>query len=302
MWLLIALIAGGLIAGAIALIWTQANRARAIVTNLHGSASIAGQALTPGAEVDHRSLVVKAGGSLTLSWDDGTSATITSGENDSEAVATIRANGLILLRGQAAIQGRQGFSIVLPDRSGHIIKNDTHVSAEVFGQRGFFGVVRGQLEDDKFKTALQENDGTSPIGPFRWKWSWDANSGTLATEDNTIPTDWRYHGTIAWNDLNDTVRIIYTTTTPVEIKAIPGQIVVLINGQEQQRLILPGSPLLATPLSLRQQDRNALIITVGERALTIPLPSPITGYRLLTTGKAQVHTTAFYPLPTPAPK
>ena len=301
LWLLIAACLGAILTGGIALIWTQTHRARATVTGLHGSAAIGGQALTPGAEVDHRSLVVKAGGILTLAWDDGSIATITNGDHDSEAVATVRSNGLALLRGQAAIHGRNGFTITLPDRTGQITQDDTQFAAEVLSQRSFIGVLRGSLLDDKHKKLLQQHDGSGPLKPFRWQWSWDENSGTLAS-GNDSPSDWLYTGVIAWSDLNDVVRFTCTTTPMIEIKTIPGQLMVSVDGKEHQRLILAGSPLLATSLTLRQQDHSTLIVAVGELALTIPLNTSITGYHIDIMGKARVQTTSFYPLPTPIKK
>lgn len=77
---------------------------------------------------------------------------------------------------------------------------------------------------------------------------------------------------------------------------------VSVDGKEHQRLILAGSPLLATSLTLRQQDHSTLIVAVGELALTIPLNTSITGYHIDIMGKARVQTTSFYPLPTPIKK
>jgi hypothetical protein len=304
--LVVALVIGGLLAGGIGLLWSATNRARATVTALHGSATIAGQALTPGAEVDHRSLVVKRGSQLTLLWGDGSSATLAGGSvpghagGGDEAVATVRGDGLVLLRGQAWVSGRRGFLLVLPDRLCRIASDDSSIAAEVTAQRGFIGVRRGGLVDERLGTTLGESQGSGPAGPFRWQWEWDARRGTLAG-GRTPPPDWRLSADLAWSDLSDAVRFGWSGTSGLELRVVPGLVVVRSGGEELQRLALPGSPLLGMRLDLRQQDGRSLTVMVGELSLTVPLSEALGGYHLGIDGGAMIKVEAFHPLPTPRP-
>ena len=304
LWLVVAVIAGALLAGGIGWAWSLAGSASATVTALHGSATIAGQSLTPGAVVDHRSLVVKPGSQLTLLWSDGSTAAIAGGEEGSEAVATVRGDGLVLLRGQAWITGRRGFTVVLPDRRCRVEQDDTSVAAQVEATRGYIGVRRGALHDDRLGSTLLENMGSGPAGGYRWQWEWDLMSGTLA-RGATPPPDWRLDADLVWRDLTDTVRMVFTTADPagpgLELRMVPGLVVVTSNGQEIQRLALPGSPLLSMHLSLRQSEARTLTVAVEDLSLTVPLTTPIGGYRLHLDGGPRIKVGTFHPLPTPRP-
>lgn len=304
LWLVVALIAGALIAGGIGLAWSALGSVRATVTALHGSATIAGQSLTPGAEVDHRSLVVKPGSQLTLLWSDGSSAAI-AGDDGNEAVATVRADGLVLLRGQAWVSGRRGFVVMLPDRRCRVDQDDTSVAAQVVGSRGFVGVRRGAVHDDRVGSILTENMGSGPTGAYRWQWEWDLLSGQLA-RGSAGPPDWRLAADLTWHDLSDTVRMVFTSGEQaagkgLELRIVPGLVVVLDQGQEVQRLTLPGSPLLNMRLSLRQNEGKTLTVAVQDLSLTVPLSAPVGGYRLHIDGGAMVKVDTFHPLPTPRP-
>lgn len=304
LWLVVALVAGAFIAGGVGLAWSAFRSARATVTALHGSATIAGQSLTPGAEVDHRSLVVKPGSQLTLLWGDGSSAAI-AGDDGNEAVATVRADGLVLLRGQAWVNGRNGFVIMLPDRRCRVDHDDTSVAAQVVGSRGFVGVRRGGVTDDRLGGTLGENDGSGPAGAYRWQWEWDLMSGQLA-RGAAPPPDWRFAADLTWHDLADTVRMVFSdggqgTGKGLELRIVPGLVVVLDQGQEVQRLALPGSPLLSMRLLLRQNEGKTLTVTVGELSLTVPLATPVGGYRLHLDGGPMIKVDTFHPLPTPRP-
>ncbi|HEX3133924.1 MAG TPA: hypothetical protein VHX44_10140 [Planctomycetota bacterium] len=304
LWLVVAVVAGALLAGGIGWVWSVTRSVRATVTSLHGSATIAGQSLTPGAEVDHRSLVVKPGGQLTLLWSDGSSAAIAGGDDGSEAVATVRGDGLVLLRGQAWVTGRSGFVIQLPDRRCRVDQDDTSVAAQVVAQRGFVGVRRGVVHDDRLGSTLGENMGSGPNGGYRWQWEWDLMSGSLG-RGTTPPPDWRLGADLVWRDLTDTVRMVFTGTDPaghgLELRMIPGLLVVMNKGQEIQRLTLPGSPLLNMHLSLRQSEAKTLTVAVEELSLTVPLAAPIGGYRLHIDGRPMIKMDTFHPLPTPRP-
>lgn len=304
LWLVVAVVAGALLTGGIGWVWSLARSASATVTALHGSATIAGQSLTPGAVVDHRSLVVKPGSQLTLLWSDGSSAAIAGGDDGSEAVATVRNDGLVLLRGQAWIAGRSGFIIVLPDRRCRVEQDDTSVATQVVASRGFVGVRRGTLYDDRLGSTLLENMGSGPAGGFRWQWEWDLMSGSLA-RGATPPPDWRLGADLVWRDLTDTVRMVFTGTDPagqgLELRMVPGLVVVMHKGQEIQRLTLPGSPLLNMQLSLRQNDGKTLTVAVEDLSLTVPLAAAIGGYRLHLDGSPMIKVGTFHPLPTPRP-
>lgn len=301
MWFVVALVSGALLAGAIGWIWSVSRSERAIVTALHGSATIAGQLLIPGATVDHRSLVVKPGGQVTLLWDDGTSVAIAGADDGSEAVATVRKDGLVLLRGRSWITGRRGFTLTLPDRRCQVAADDSAIAAQVVGQRGFVGVRRGVLADERLgDLLLKEKMGSGPAGAFRWEWSWDALSGSLARGE-TPPSDWVLAGDITWHDLNDTVKMAFAGESGLALRIIPGLVVVLNQGQEVQRLTLPGSPLLNMHLSLRQSEAKNLTVAVDDLSLTVPLTAPIGGYRLHIDGGAMVKVDAFHALPTPRP-
>ncbi len=306
LWLVVALVTGALLAGAIGLLWSASRQAHATVTALHGSATIAGQSLTPGAMVDDRSLAVKPGGQLTLMWNDGSSVVLAGGDDGSEAVATVLSDGLRLLRGQAWITGRRGFTLVLSDRRYRVDQDDTSVAAQVVGQRGFVGVRRGTLSDDRLGILLSEHQGAGPGGVFHWQWEWDLLSGRLAG-GRTPPPDWRLAGDIAWHDLTDTVRMVFTHADQppgqrgLELRVVPGLVAVLDQGQEVQRLTLPGSPLLGMRLTLRHSDGKTLTVAVGELSLTVPLTAPIGGYRLHIDGGAMIKVDTFHPLPAPRP-
>jgi hypothetical protein len=306
LWLVVALVVGALLAGGIGLLWSAGHGAHAMVTALHGSATIAGQSLTPGADVDHRSLVVKPGGQLTLLWSDGSSAVL-AGDDGNEAVATVRGDGLVLLRGQAWITGRRGFALVLPgERLYRVDLDGTRVAAQALSQHGFAGVRHGAVRDERLGTVLGDNMGSGPGGAFRWQWEWDLARGALAG-GRTPPPDWRLSGDIAWHDLSDQLRMVFTGGEgPVgerglELRVIPGLVVVLDQGQEVQRLTLPGSPLLGMRLTLRQSDGRTLTVAVGELSLTVPLGAPLGGYRLYTEGGTMVKVDSFHPLPGPHP-
>jgi hypothetical protein len=304
LWLVVALVSGALLAGGVGVLWSALKSARATVTALHGSATIAGQSLTPGAEVDHRSLVVKPGSQLTLLWSDGSSAVI-AGEDGNEAVATVRVDGLVLLRGQAWIGGRAGFVIMLPDRRCRVDRDDSSVAAQVVGSRGYIGVRRGSVIDERLGSSVIENQGSGPTGTYRWQWEWDLLSGQLA-RGATPPPDWRFAADLTWHDLSDTVRMVFTggdgaAARGFELRIVPGLVVVLDQGQEVQRLALPGSPLLSMRLSLRQHDGKTLTVAVQDLSLTVPLSAPVGGYRLHIDGGAMVKVDTFHPLPTPRP-
>lgn len=306
LWLVVAVVAGALLAGGIGLMWSTSRNAHATVTALHGSATIAGQSLTPGADVDHRSLVVKPGGQLTLLWSDGSNVVLAGGDDGGDAVATVRGDGLVLLRGQAWVTGRRGFTLVLPDRHCRVEQDDTSVAAQVTAQRGFVGVRRGTLADDRLGTILGEHMGSSPNGAFRWQWEWDLLSGTLAG-GQAPPPDWRLSGDIVWHDLTDNVRMVFTTPAAaaggrgLELRLVPGLVAVLDQGREVQRLTLPGSPLLGMRLTVRQSDGRTLTVAVEELSLSVPLATPIGGYHLHVDGEAMIKVDTFHPLPTPRP-
>ena len=306
LWLVVALVTGALLAGGIGLVWNASRNAHATVTALHGSATIAGQSLTPGAVVDDRSLAVKPGGQLTLVWSDGSSVVIAGGDDGSEAVATVLTDGLRLLRGQAWITGRRGFSVVLADHRWRVDQDDSSVAAQMVAQRGFVGVRRGALSDDRLGNTLSENMGSGPSGTFRWQWEWDLLSGRLAG-GRTPPPDWRLSSDVIWHDLTDNVRMVFTHAEQpgnergLELRVVPGLVAVLDKGQEVQRLTLPGSPLLSMRLTLRQSDSKTLTVAVEDLSLTVPLATPIGGYRLHVDGGAMIKVETFHPLPAPRP-
>ena len=301
--------------------WSNTHHARAIVTALHGSATLAGQALTPGTEIDQRTIVVKPNAQITLLWDDGSSATIASPDDGSEAVITVRHDGLFLQNGQSWISGRRGFTILLPDRRCHIDQDDTYVAAEVIENRGFIGVRRGQISDEHVNVALHDHQGSGPTGTYRWQWQWDVLSGSLgnAEKNNAIihdnisasPPDWRLSADISWRQLNDAVRVVFDTDRgtatgandlpTLELRMIPGLITVLCNGQEQQRLTMTGAPLLGRHVTLRQNNNRTLTVVIDGLSLSVPLSAAINGYHLHLDGNALVKVDIFYPLPNPRP-
>jgi hypothetical protein len=303
LWLVVASLGGALLAGGSAWLWSLAARGTVVVTALHGSATIAGQSLTPGAEVDHRSLVVKPGGQVTLSWGDGTSAALAGGDDGSEAVATVRGDGLTLLRGRAWVTARRGFHLHLPDRRCRAEQDESAVAVQVIAGRGFVGVRRGAVRDDRLGQVLSDNQGSGPAGAFAWQWEWDALSGTLA-RGASPPPDWRLKSEVVWRDLSDAVRMVFTAgggVHGVELRLVPGLVVVQQDGRELQRLALPGSPLLALPLEVRQHDGRMLSVAVDLLSLHVPLAQPIGGYRLHLDGGAMITVETFHPLPTPRP-
>jgi hypothetical protein len=237
-----------------------------------------------------------------LQWDDGSSAAIAGGDEGSEAVATIRKDGLVLLRGRAWITGRRGFVIILPDGRYELVSLDENqVAAEALGQRGFIGVRHGAITSPQLGgKSLKEKNGITSAGEFRWEWERDSLSGTFPIKDR-LPSDWAFSGEISWRDLNDTARIVLVGDGGLELRIIPGLVVVLAKGQEVQRLTLPGSPLLSMHLSLRQSEAKNLTVAVDDLSLTVPLTAPIGGYRLHIDGGAMVKVDAFHALPTPRP-
>lgn len=287
------------------LIWTltDGRGGRASVTALRGAATIAGDPLVPGGQVDHRTLVVKPGGQVTLALSGGTSATIAGGdEPGSEAVATLRGNGLVLLRGRAWITARAGFSLVLPDRSSTALTDDTALAAEIIDGRGFVGVRRGELRADRLERTLTENQAAGPAGAHAWRWEWDASGGAVAP-GQPAPSDWRFVAEVTWNDPANTalLRFLGDAGDDVELRLTPGTVAVAVGGKETQRVALSGSPLLAIHLDVRQRDRKQLSIAANDIALTTPLATGLNRYRLTTDGGATMRVDVFHPLPTPRP-
>ncbi len=289
------------------LIWTLSDGrgGRASVVALRGAATIAGDPLVPGGQVDHRTLVVKPGGQVTLSLSDGTSVTIAGGdEPGSEAVATLRMNGLVLLRGRAWITARLGFTLVLPDRGCTALTDDTALAAEIIDGRGFVGVRRGELRGDHLERTLGENQAAGPTGAHAWRWEWDASGGAVGP-GQPAPSDWRFLAEVTWNDPSNTALLRFLGDTgasgdEVELRLAPGTVAVAVAGKEIQRVALGGSPLLAVHLDVRQRDRKQLAVSANDTALIIPLALGLNRYRLVTDG-SMVRVDTFHPLPTPRP-
>ena len=286
------------------LIWTltDGRGGRAHVATLRGAATIAGDPLVPGGAVDHRTLVVKPGGQVTLMLNDGSSATIAGGdEPGSEAVATLRKNGLVLLRGRAWISARAGFTLVLPDRGCTALTDDTALAAEIVDGRGFVGVRRGELRADRLERTLAENQAAGPAGIHSWRWEWDASGGAVGP-GQPAPSDWRLIADVTWNDPTNTalLRFLGDGSDDVELRFAPGALAIAVGGKETQRVALGGSPLLAIHLDVRQRDRKQLAVSANDIALIIPLATGLNRYRLVTDGST-VRVDTFHPLPTPRP-
>lgn len=286
------------------LIWTlsDGHRGRAQVAALRGAATIAGDPLVPGGTVDHRTLVVKPGGQVTLTLNDGSNVTIAGGdEPGSEAVATLRGNGLALLRGRTWITARSGFTLVLPDRTCTALTDDTSLAAETVDGRGFVGVRRGELRGDRLERTLVENQAAGPAGIHSWRWEWDASGGAVGP-GQPVPSDWRLLAEVSWSDPSNTalMRFLGDGSDDVELRFAPGALAIAVGGKEIQRVALGGSPLLAIHLDLRQRDRKQLAVSTNDIALTLPLATGLNRYRLATDG-GTVRVDAFHPLPTPRP-
>lgn len=302
LWLLVGAVAVVLLVGA--LVWTLSDGpgGRATVAALRGAATIAGDPLVPGGRVDHRTLVIKPGGQVTLTLGDGSSATIAGGdEPGSEAVATLRGDGLTLHRGRAWIHARAGFVLALPDRNCTALGDDTALAAEIADGRGFVGVRRGELRADRLDRAIGENQAAGPSGVHAWRWEWDASGGAVGP-GQPPPSDWRLLAEVTWSDPADTARLRFLGEggDDVELRLAPGTLAIAVGGKEAQRVALGGSPLLAVHLDVRQRDRKQLGISANDMALSIPLASGLNRYRLATEG-ASLRVDTFHPLPTPRP-
>jgi hypothetical protein len=302
LWILVGAAAAVTLVALLVWILADGHGGRASVVALRGAATIAGEPLVPGGLVDHRTLVVKPGGQVTLTLGDGSSATIAGGdEPGSEAVATLRRNGMALLRGRAWITARSGFTLALPDRSCSALADDTALAAELSDGRGFVGVRRGELRVDRLDHPLGENQAAGPAGTHAWRWEWDASGGTVGP-GQPAPSDWLLLAEVTWTDPADSaaLRFLGEAGDDVELRLAPGAVAVAVGGKEVQRVALGGSPLLAIHLGVRQRDRKQLAVSANDIALTIPLGAGLNRYRLAAEG-GMVRVDTFHPLPTPRP-
>jgi hypothetical protein len=294
-WLVTAL-ACALAAG---LAWIALSRwtGRATVSGLVGEAQVEGQALVPGSTVSHRRLTVQTGGQVGLSWSDGTTAVIAG-----RAEAEVQSRGLALSRGRAWLSARNGFDLILPDRTCAVAADDTSVACEIVDERSFIGVRTGALSPGRKLADLTDHQGLGPSGSYGWRWDWDAAAGTL-NPGHPPPPDWRLVAEVGWADVGDTATLAFTGAGKgaMELRCLPGLLVVVADGREAQRLVVPGSPLLGYRLRILQRDGRTMRVELDNLSLSVPVPEAMNHYQTITTGGAAITVSAFHPLPDPRP-
>jgi hypothetical protein len=304
-WTVVVTVCTTLVVGVLLAVLMRARPVHATVIHLLGSATCAGRALIPDADVDGHALVVKSGSQLTLRWPDGSHAIIAGGDvgdGSTAAEASVRSEGLSLTRGRAWVTARSGFDLVLPGRSASAVSDDTTVAVEVVDGQSFIGVRHGALRAEGIDALLVDNAGVGPSGGFSWLWEWDATSGALGTT-HPAPSDWRLGAEVYWSDPSDNARLTLSSGEReiISLACSPGVLAIVVAGRETQRISVPGSPLLGYRLDLRQKQPRLLAITLADQTASVTLPQATDHYHLSLSAGANFKVTAFYPLPDPRP-
>jgi hypothetical protein len=287
-WLAIAAFAG--LTAVVAVIAVSGGTAppSARVAAMDGTASQDGRLLTLGSTIDRRQVVVPSGSRLTLAWQDGSDAVLVG-----PASAVVGPASLSLLSGQIWLSAAAAFTLGLPDSAKPLtLQRATRCAVEIRDSRSLVGVATGAASGDGFAVASGPAVAIGRGAPYAWS-EQALPAGTVAAPGADHAT-WRMSGTLAFDDTAAAVviRCERGQGAPVVITAQPGRVVVSEDGNEVQRMVLAGAPLVARQI-LASSDGSEFSLLVGGQRLSLPLRFAIAGVSWQATGRAAIEQALF---------
>lgn len=304
-----------LLVGAVALYvgytqwWSKpASKALATVKKIEGTASAGGRELLAGAGIDRRPLTVPTGSLLELEWRGVGSVRLV---GPASVVAQNR--GFSLLNGRAWIEAVDWFTVGLPDGSLEA-EPGAQIAVAIDEGRAVVGVTKGSVERRGEKIVAGNAIAESGVA---YPWVIQEN---LAIDKPVVSdakaADWKLTGVLEWEDVESAVIIKLdcpsvggkakdpaknTGPRKIEIRCTPGELVVFRGGKEDQKLTLPGAPLLDRRFELRQAGRSPLVVAIDDMRYTLPSACAGGTISWSAKGEARLADSLFHTGPSPRP-
>lgn len=280
----------------------------ALVRSVRGTATVEGGALTPGAALDRRPVIVGAGGLVELEWPEGHAVAV-----EGPANLVPQGGGLSLSSGAAWVRTGGAFTVGLPDGRARLDAG-TAFAVEVAANRSVLGVSKGRasLGGEGSGAALEPGqaaalpDAATGGAPARFRWrreaAWHGDAGARILESDRDAAVWRFEAVLAWGTKDDSAELRGPAGARGAVRIEPGALVIVDREGRATRHELAGAPLLARRVEMTASAGRSPEVRV--EGLAWPVSSPFDGppSELRLGGAARLRQSRYHTGPPPGPR